>query len=369
MKISRALLALTTILAVPALTHADELFRLTFSGTAHFLNERDNIAGTRLTATHLMARCVGTNNLGTNHPYLLVYNTTSDRIQVVNSTNGAIMCDVLELQTAYANINDHRSERLAFVFVPEQTNSVGNAIVVEKLDHPAGRIAISGRAQFVLASLESESANSRFDDSTTTNGSSTISASPLTAITAAATTATTVTTAADVGSVPLPPGVPTISGSSSSTGSGTAAQTNTVPVGQSPGTLLSLTNNGSLTDTNLPGLPGTSPGTLLDTTNSPSPGATNGVTIPGLPSAPGTLLDTTNNVSTNVVVTIPNTPGVTNGTGSVVGVPSVPGTITSGATTNDLAQASSHVVTNVVICTGNFAAGRRLRVPAATNGN
>src|SRR5258708_37983217 len=111
---------------------AQDLFRLSFHATCRSLNDQGRLATTRINQTNLIARCVGTNDaFATNSPFALVFNATADSIQVVNLTNSALVCDVFQLQGVVSNSDGARLERLSFLFTPDQTNAVGNAITTE----------------------------------------------------------------------------------------------------------------------------------------------------------------------------------------------------------------------------------------------
>jgi hypothetical protein len=356
----RSLFIAITIITLPVLVRGQELFRLTFNGTARFVNARDRLAARRLTAQDLIARCVGTNAYGTNRDFQLVYNAGSDSIQVVNATNGTLMCDVLQFEGGVSNDDGRRLERLAFVFVPEKSNAVGSAILLQRLPTRNDRVSMRGHAQFVLTSLEPGSAPFIAPAPAPNAGTNGV---PVT----------------------VPPGQPTLPG---------------LPVVPP----VTVPNNPILGDTNTPAVPGTPPSVPPVTVpNNPVVGDTNVPGIPGLPAAPGSLANSTNgsNVSGTNVLGLPGLPSVADpsrgGTGetgasATVAVPLLPGTSVNSTVTGagtglttamtppsaptallptlsplgstNLGQtlvqdaAAEGSLTNVVICSGTFSAGR-----------
>ena len=335
MKFRSLFFALATI-AVPTLALSQDLYRLSFSGTARFLNGQDRLITRRLTAQDLMARCVGTNALGTNPGYELVYNATEDAVQVANLTNGAIACDVLQFQSGVSNVDRRRLERLAFVFVPELNNAVGTAIITERVNQRSRRVDIRGQAHFALASL---APNSTASNGSTNDNSGTPNFNPI--------------------------------------GGGTNVSVGSPPV---PGTAITSTNPAGVTvpstPVTVPVLPPI-PGTVTTPTNR---GATIGGTnvSVGAPPAPGTSITSTNPVGVSVPsipVTVPSTgasgtstntfvPGTNTVSSPLITPPiTIPDTTTS-IVTNQLTQFAQQLAfngnfINVVICNGTFSTGRR----------
>jgi hypothetical protein len=87
----------------------------------------------------------------------LVYNSDADSIQVVNRTNGELVCDVFQFQGGTVVTNGDRLERLTFVFVPDQSDSVGSAVLRERATgtdvNDVNRARINGRIQFTMPEL------------------------------------------------------------------------------------------------------------------------------------------------------------------------------------------------------------------------
>jgi hypothetical protein len=154
-----AVLALT----LPLWAGAQDIFKLSFHGTGRLLNESGMMQTRRVNTDDLIARCVGeaglaTNNQGTNRHFELAYNAGEDSVQVVNLTNGSWVCDVLQFQGTISNVDGRQISRMAFVFIPEQNEAVGSAILTDRVRSRNNRRYLHGQIQFALPSLELGSA-------------------------------------------------------------------------------------------------------------------------------------------------------------------------------------------------------------------
>jgi len=316
MNCRKALLTLITGTVISTVCHAQDLFRMDFHGHARVLNSRGQVATKPIGARDLIATCVGTNALGTNKDYALVYNPTSDSVQVVSATNGTLFCDLFQFQGGLTNSDGAHLDRFNFLFTPKETNAAGTAVIRENMKHGTRRISIQGQIQFVMASVAPNSNGSNIFDLTdnTTNAVpsvpgvlSTNTLSPLAVI------------------VPAPP----LLGS------------NTNPLNLTTNAATSGTTNTDLLA--LPPAPGSS-----ETT----PGVT---TTPGVPSLPG-LATTPDLAASNPIST------------SITGVNS---NLAVSSLTNNLpgfTEFAANVFaglsfTNGVICYGSFSAGKNILVP------
>lgn len=225
---------------------AQDLFHLQFRATCKSLNDRGRLTSTRITETNLIALWIGTNAFATNQGYSLVYNETADSIQVVDATNGSLVGDVFTFQGGNSNSDGRLRERSTFVFVPGQSDSVGSALISEKLRHTVDHVLIHGRMQFTLLSLEPGS----FAAGTTSSGS---------------------------GATNSPTSTNTFGGTNSASGTNASTGTNSVPGGTSTNS-----SSGSLSGTNGPPVPSV---TLTPGTNNAS-GTSSG--SPATPSATAT---------------------------------------------------------------------------------
>jgi len=298
MYLRKALITITAAALVPILAPAQDLFRLSFHGHAKSINSREKVSTHSINAQDLIARCVGTNAFGTNQDYALVYNPTSDSVQVVFATNGAFICELFQFQGGITNSDGSHMDRFNFVFTPDETNAAGTAVIRQGIRNRSGRMSIEGQVQFVLVSLEPGSAGASLTRGATND---------------VATISSVVTT------VPAPPAL--ISDTSSL---GLTNSTSTALSGDTAGSTLAF-----------PPLPGlvtspavTSISNITDITN-----LTGGATVLSTPSAP----------------LIPdNSPGgtLTNGLSAL-----------STAGTNVLPGFS---FTNGVICYGTFSGGKKL---------
>ena len=353
------------IAALPVLAGAENVFQLSFRGQARFLNDNGRIQTRRLTTDDLIARCVGeaglgTNNHGTNRQFELVYNPAVDGVQVIDLTNGSFVCDVLQFQAGISNVANREKSRLAFVFVPDQNEAVGSAVISEKVRNGGSFRSLHAQAQFALQNLElGSTAGAQFTTSpgvetnnTATNGlgsggsnlggsSSGSGANSGSSGTNSGTAGTNVTGVVPTNAlpvtsptVPVAPPVPTNS---------TLIVTNNLSGGNA-----GITNSLILSP---PALPGTSSTVSGGATNVLGTDVTNGVisiggsatNSPALPISPG--LNTTNSLV---------------GFSAATGVPTSP-EVGSGAT-GAAANEAGLSITNGVVCTGTFSTGRRITV-------
>lgn len=292
---------------------AQDLFHLDFSGTCQSL-VNGTLSSRRITQWDLIARCAGvdglrTNNIGTNQQFDLVYNSSSDSIQVVRLADASTVCDVFQFQGGITNDDGAKKARMAYVFVPEENQTVGTVILREKDRNARNRLSLHGQIQFVLPSLAVGS-----------EGSSTNSKSTL--VSAAATS---------ISAVPPPlPGLPGTSVATDTSNQTTTANSNrTIP----PELTLPGATTVVATNSTLPSV------TTTNTTVITNPALT-------LPPDLGLALTTATNTS------LPNLATTTNGISLS----------TTNSVTNDLSGLS---FTNGVICNATFSASRRIRVTAA----
>src|SRR3954454_12967983 len=155
----RKTIVLASILAFVhlAMGQTQDLFRVTFRANCRALGDRGRLIHTRFTDQDIVAQCVGTNvsSVALTQNFALVYNATADRIQVVSVTNGLALCDVLEFQGGALATDTRQSERFTFLFVPEETNAVGSAVISERLPRQAqgnnlNRARIGARFQLAV---------------------------------------------------------------------------------------------------------------------------------------------------------------------------------------------------------------------------
>lgn len=136
-------------------TEAQDMFRIAFRVSCRSLNGNNTIRTTRITDRDIIARALGSNtvsNASLTRNFALIYNASSDSIQVVD-TNGVVITDVIQFQDGTSISDGRQSERFTFMFVPDQTNAVGTAVVSERTPRNgtnATTASIRGQVQFVL---------------------------------------------------------------------------------------------------------------------------------------------------------------------------------------------------------------------------
>jgi hypothetical protein len=322
MRISKVVMAVLAAALVQT-THAQELYQLRFRATSRLLTG-GRLGNTRLTEQDLINRCVGATATATNSDFILVYNASSNSVQVVHASNGAFVCDVFELQGGVSNTDGRRQERLTFMFVPDQSEAVGTAIITELVRHKANRATIQGLVQFTLADAIPGSTN-------VLGGTNTVITTP--------TNNTVVATN-------IPPGITNITGGTNTFVTNPVDTTNAISATNTLGQALGTSSvSGVLT----PAVPVSTPTLAINPiTETNILGGALGAPIVTTPSGSSSS-NTPGNIGGNIIVT--NAPSVsTNSSTTIVG----------GA---GLLVGTN--LTNLQICSGVFTGGQR--VPVLTN--
>jgi len=159
MQITKFLMALVAAACIQAqMGEAQDLFQLRFRGTCRLLNAFGRLGTTHITEQDLIASSVGTGALLTND-FVLVYNATSNKVQVVNASDGSFVSDVFEFQGGITNTDGRRLERLTFMFAPNQSEAIGSAIITQKIRQNANRATIQGSVQYALGGTVASGTN------------------------------------------------------------------------------------------------------------------------------------------------------------------------------------------------------------------
>jgi hypothetical protein len=328
MQLRKTLLTIVVGTFISTLSPGQTLFRLDFHGHARVLNSRGRVATIPIGARDLIATCVGTSALGTNKDYALVYNPSSDGVQVVSATNGALFCDLFQFQGGMTNSDGKHLDRFNFVFTPSETNAAGTVVIRENIKHGANRISMQGQIQFVLASIAAASTGSNTFDSNNTD-------------TNATSTATNAGTAGILSPMAVAfPGLPSLS-----------SDTNALGLTTDGGNTNSLTTPPA--DAGLLALP---PGAGATTAISTNVSDLTSLNSPSLPT-----------VGSNVT-TIPSIPNVSSNVTTVPSVPTIPGsTLTNNLTgfvAFDTKAFGGFSFTNGVVCYGSFSGGKNIFTPS-----
>jgi putative membrane protein len=160
MKISKTLAVIVTAAALnslnlPAQVSTQELYNVNFRAVCR-PSDNSNRHASRMNNRDLIEQCVGdgftARELRRN--YALVYNPATDSLQVVNRADGSFVCDALIFQGGNSVATDNRLTRLTFVFSPNQTDSIGTAVITERPVRNSNRprARIRGRIQFTTLS-------------------------------------------------------------------------------------------------------------------------------------------------------------------------------------------------------------------------
>jgi putative membrane protein len=132
---------------------SDHLFRASFKASSQGVGN----ARERVRDRDVIANCLGRDSLSASDrkDYALVYNPAADSLQVVRAATGELVCDVLNFSGGTSTAGSRGSERLTYVYLPGQGESIGSAVITEKLSRSSNngdirRAKITGRLQFTL---------------------------------------------------------------------------------------------------------------------------------------------------------------------------------------------------------------------------
>src|SRR4051794_11019975 len=131
-KLCVAIVAAATLHSTVA--SAQIMFRTTLRANCRSLGSNGKLVTTHLTDRDIISQAVGgSTGTGTNsvtRNFALVYNPTSDSLQVVNSA-GTVISDVIQFQGGAFTSDSKQSVRLTFMFLPNETDSIGTAVITE----------------------------------------------------------------------------------------------------------------------------------------------------------------------------------------------------------------------------------------------
>jgi len=82
--------------------------------------------------------------------YELVYNPSTDSIQVVNEADGSFVSDVFLFDGGTNTIVGDELQRFTFVFSPTESEAIGSAVITERANNKNNRARIVGDIQFTL---------------------------------------------------------------------------------------------------------------------------------------------------------------------------------------------------------------------------
>jgi hypothetical protein len=313
------------------------LYRVTFKATCFTTDSSGQVANTKLTEKDIISHCIGSQGLSTHalaRNYALAYDPSANLLRVVRLSDGALLCDVIQFQDVASTSDSRQTDQFAFMFVPDQTNSIGTAIITQKvLNNSNNNANISGKVQFVLTGdlvLGGTNALLGTNVSATTNGLS----AAIAAVEAIGNGSTGTSPSGSTNSTGL-----TATNATSTTGTNVASITGTNVAS------IADTNLASIISTNLTTVPGTT--TTTSDSNTVFTIGTPAITFP-----PTSVFSTTNSVADTNTITSTDTNSIaTNAFATVVD--------TNLVTTNSVGVTN---LTNVRICSGAFTANRRLLV-------
>jgi hypothetical protein len=143
--------AVASLYAATAAAQTNQ-FLVTFRANCVSLNTNGTqLVVKTITDRDIVAQAVGTNTTGSNAlgNFALVFDTTADSLQVVNTTNGAEVRNVIDFAGGASTSTGRQRTRLTFMFIPGVSNAIGSAIITDFGTTNTNRANIIGNAQFV----------------------------------------------------------------------------------------------------------------------------------------------------------------------------------------------------------------------------
>jgi hypothetical protein len=112
-------------LSAPAQTNNPTNFqRLSFTATVRGVNAvRNRVDARRISERDIIRDFVGPFTEREVRGYVLVYNTATERLQVIELTNSTVGANVVDFGGGVSISDERTRERLTFVFLPNGTNS------------------------------------------------------------------------------------------------------------------------------------------------------------------------------------------------------------------------------------------------------
>lgn len=136
---------------VQAQTSSQDLFLVKFHATCKPADS-SNKGSNKMDNQDLIEQCVGTgfSKKELKKNFALVYNPTTDSIQVVNASDGSPLCDIFQFQGGTNATSGNQLERFTFVFSPNQAEAIGSAVISEKSTGNSKKAKIKGNIQFTM---------------------------------------------------------------------------------------------------------------------------------------------------------------------------------------------------------------------------
>jgi len=141
--------AVLNAFALPAQVSTQELYTVKFKATCT-PSDTANGRSSKMTDRDLIEECVGTgfSKKDLKRNFALVYNPSADSLQVVNRSDGSLVCDSLIFDGGTNAVAGNQLSRFVFVFSPNQPEAIGSAVITERSVGNSGRARITGRIQF-----------------------------------------------------------------------------------------------------------------------------------------------------------------------------------------------------------------------------
>src|SRR5947209_6541149 len=102
---------------------AQGMFRVAFRATGKGLGQSNQETNLVITDRDIIAASLAANGVasGLSSNYALVYNVTSDSLQVVNNTNGTLVSEAIQFEGGAATTDQSNAVRFTYMFLPNET--------------------------------------------------------------------------------------------------------------------------------------------------------------------------------------------------------------------------------------------------------
>jgi hypothetical protein len=169
-----ALLAVTALNTIAVQAQTGNLFRAQVNLTC----KPPQNGKTRMNNQDFIRQCVGDGftKQEINQNFTLVYNVATDSIEVVNNSDGSLVCEVFQFQGGTNVIGNSQLNRLTFVFVPGNDTAVGSANLIEKSKAKHSSSSITGKIQLSMSEPGATNAVADVSAVVVTNSDGTVTA-------------------------------------------------------------------------------------------------------------------------------------------------------------------------------------------------
>ncbi len=132
------------------------LYRVFIQANGVTTNDSGQVAGIFASNFEIIRKCASDNGISDPRMLTLVYDRDADALEVVNRTNGAVVCTPFSFSggTGVTNRSGAFRERLAFVFLEDSEDAAGSLRGSERyiydMNGAVTRFNLTGRIQFAV---------------------------------------------------------------------------------------------------------------------------------------------------------------------------------------------------------------------------